>query len=197
MAVRGRFRPDWPRWSRSAHGWERPLADPVRACILVVDSIWSGKDRLWPRLCENWDSVLICDQRARRSPSSRQRGYRQRSSDDRLIESFDLVTTPQRAQACRYTQKMGPQARIAAISGLIPNIAMARFRLYASTCKLISVRTCGSVLVRKWVCPIQTFSVPKGCSTVARRSRITSGCCSRRASAASTVASCSQRLTRR
>jgi hypothetical protein len=57
-------------------------------------------------------------------------------------------------------------ARINATSGATPKICITRFKLYASTCRLISVLTRGSVLVKKCVLPIQAFSVPKGCSTV-------------------------------
>ena len=78
------------------------------------------------------------------------------------------------------------------MSGWAPKIASIRFRLYASTCRLISVRTRGSVLVRKWVAPIHALSVPKGCSAVCRRTRIDSGCASRRACTASSISSCSQ-----
>ena len=41
------------------------------------------------------------------------------------------------------------QARIAFMSGAIPTTRIARFRLYARMCKLISVLTRGIVLVRK------------------------------------------------
>ena len=58
---------------------------------------------------------------------------------------------------------------------LVPIMFIIRFMLYASTCRLISVLTRSSVLVRKCVEPIQAFSVPNGCSTVARRIRIASG----------------------
>jgi cytochrome c peroxidase len=40
-----------------------------------------------------------------------------------------------------------------------------RFMLYANTCRLISVLTLSSVLVKKWVDPIQAFSVSNGCFT--------------------------------
>ena len=40
----------------------------------------------------------------------------------------------------------------------VPMIAIRRFRLYARTCKLISVRTRGNVRVRKCVCPIQDWN---------------------------------------
>ena len=46
-------------------------------------------------------------------------------------------------------RKKGIQALIAAMSGAIPRICIARFMLYANTCKLISVLTRGIVLVRK------------------------------------------------
>ena len=61
------------------------------------------------------------------------------------------------------------QARIDCISVRAPKMLIARFMLYASTCRLISVRTLGSVLVRKWVAPIHALMVPKGCSTIRRR----------------------------
>src|SRR5262245_31626791 len=66
-------------------------------------------------------------------------------------------------------------ARIAAIRGCTPSIWISRFRLYASTCRLSSVRTFGSVFVRKCVAPIHDLSVPNACSTVCRRSRPASG----------------------
>ena len=50
-----------------------------------------------------------------------------------------------------------------------------RLRLYASTCRLISVPTRGSVRVRKWLYPIQCLIVPNVCSTVCRRTLIISG----------------------
>ncbi len=43
----------------------------------------------------------------------------------------------------------GDYPAIARISGCTPNIFIIRFKLYASTCKLISVLTRGSVFVRK------------------------------------------------
>jgi signal transduction histidine kinase len=43
---------------------------------------------------------------------------------------------------------------------------MTRFRLYASTWKLISVRTFRSLRINKCDAPIHAFSVPKQCSTV-------------------------------
>ena len=59
--------------------------------------------------------------------------------------------------------------RSASIAPLGPYMVMIRRRLYASTCKLISVCTRGRVFVRKCVAPIQDFSVPNTCSTVLRR----------------------------
>src|ERR1700686_1541745 len=47
--------------------------------------------------------------------------------------------------------------------------------------RLISVRTLSSVLVRKWVAPIQALRVPNGCSTVCRRTPMASGMRSSRA----------------
>lgn len=46
-------------------------------------------------------------------------------------------------------EEPAPHAFIAAISGLAPRILIVRFSLQARTCKLISVRTRDSVLVRK------------------------------------------------
>ena len=48
-----------------------------------------------------------------------------------------------------WRKGLSPYALIALISGPVPRILIARFKLYARTCKLISVRTRGSVLVRK------------------------------------------------
>ena len=45
----------------------------------------------------------------------------------------------------------------------VPIMFIIRFMLYANTCRLISVLTRSSVLVRKWVEPIQAFKVPNGC----------------------------------
>ena len=89
------------------------------------------------------------------------------------------------------------QALMAAIRVAIPTICITRFRLYASTCKLISVCTCSSVRIRKCLAPIQNLMVPKGCSTVCLRMRITFGLPSSRFCIASRTSSCSQRLTRR
>src|SRR5574343_943685 len=91
----------------------------------------------------------------------------------------------------------GGYPAIAWIRGCTPNILIIRFRLYANTCKLISVLTRGKVFVRKWVEPIQDFKVPKTCSTVRRRIFIASGVLARRASIRSKTLSCSQRLIRR
>ena len=49
---------------------------------------------------------------------------------------------------------------MASMRGFVPMIFIIRFMLYANTCKLISVLTRSSVLVRKWVEPIQAFKVP-------------------------------------
>src|ERR1022692_425133 len=98
---------------------------------------------------------------------------------------------------CRCEQKKGIQALIAAMSGAIPRICIARFRLYARTCKLISVLTRGNVLVRKCVAPIQALSVPKGCSTVCRRMRDALGVRFKRLCIASSTFSCSHRAMRR
>jgi hypothetical protein len=46
---------------------------------------------------------------------------------------------------------------------------MTRVRLQANTCKAISEATRGSVFIRKCVAPIRALIVPKGCSTVSRR----------------------------
>ena len=87
--------------------------------------------------------------------------------------------------------------RSAFIAPLVPYKLMIRRRLYASTCRLISVCTCARVFVRKCVAPIQNFSVPNTCSTVLRRCRILPGLVSRRRCIDSKTASCSQRRTRR
>src|SRR5674476_1364056 len=55
----------------------------------------------------------------------------------------------------------------------------------------------GSVFIRKWVAPIRALIVPKGCSTVSRRSRIFSGCSSSLRCTASRMCSCSHRVIRR
>jgi hypothetical protein len=52
------------------------------------------------------------------------------------------------------------QAVIACISCRALRISIARLVLYASTFKLISVRTFGNVLVRKCVAPIHGLTVP-------------------------------------
>jgi hypothetical protein len=62
-----------------------------------------------------------------------------------------------------------PQVRIAAINCRFPKIAIALFRLYAKTWRLISVLTFFKVLIWKCVEPVQAFKVPKGCSDVCRR----------------------------
>jgi hypothetical protein len=87
----------------------------------------------------------------------------------------------------------GFQSLIAAMRGAIPRICIARLRLYASTCKLISVLTRGKVLVRKCVAPIHALSVPKGCSTVWRRIRAARGVRFSRFCIVSNTSSCSQR----
>jgi hypothetical protein len=88
-------------------------------------------------------------------------------------------------------------AFIAWISAVVPKIFIALFKLYANTCRLISVRTRGNVLVRKCVEPIHAFSVPNGCSTVCRRSRAACGVWSSRRCMSSNTFSCSHRLTLR
>ena len=87
------------------------------------------------------------------------------------------------------------QAAIAAINGLIPTIH--------DPCKIISqdvqrhFGTCLSVFIWKCVDPIQDFIVPKGCSTVRRRTPMLSRFRSSRACTASRTVSCSQREIRR
>src|SRR6266850_997769 len=93
--------------------------------------------------------------------------------------------------------KKGFHALIAAMSGAVPKICIARFKLYASTCKLISVLTRGNVLVRKCVAPIHILSVPKGCSTVWRRIREARGVRLSRFCITSSTSSCSHREMRR
>ncbi len=63
--------------------------------------------------------------------------------------------------------------------------------------KLISVFTLGRRFIRKCAEPIQNLRVPKGCSTVLRRTVIMPGFRSSRSWAASRTASCSQRAMRR
>jgi len=72
----------------------------------------------------------------------------------------------------RRTHVGGDYAFIAAMSGWTPMMFMTRVRLYASTCRAISVATFGRRFIRKCVAPIRILSVPKGCSTVSRRWRI-------------------------
>jgi hypothetical protein len=48
-----------------------------------------------------------------------------------------------------FAKKTAYYAVIAFIRGLAPKICIIRFRLYANTCKLISVLTRSNVLVRK------------------------------------------------
>jgi hypothetical protein len=80
---------------------------------------------------------------------------------------------------------LGPCKRVKALMAFIifamPRRAIKRLKLYARTCRLISVATCSRPLVRKCVAPIQALIVPNGCSTVQRRVRIASGVCSSRA----------------
>ena len=77
----------------------------------------------------------------------------------------------------RLSIKLRPAA--ASIAPLGPYGLRIRRKLYASTCRLISVCTRGRVFVRKWVAPIQDFNVPNTCSTVLRRCRILPGLASR------------------
>ncbi len=63
------------------------------------------------------------------------------------------------------------------MSGAVPRICIARFMLYASTCKLISVLTRGTVLVEKCVaisysCPILQQLMSKIMSRRAANQRI-------------------------
>lgn len=73
-----------------------------------------------------------------------------------------------RARSCRPADNAskGPQALIASIKVPVPSILITRLRLYARTCRLISVLTFFSVLVRKCTLPIHSLIVPNGCSTV-------------------------------
>ena len=64
------------------------------------------------------------------------------------------------------TPKPCLQALNTSASAPIPTIFSTRLKLYDSTCRLISVPTPLSLVVRKCVAPIQNFSVPNGCSTV-------------------------------
>ncbi len=67
---------------------------------------------------------------------------------------------------------------MAAIRGFAPTIRSIRLKLYANTCRLISVLTFGNVFIKKCVAPIHALSVPKTCSTVDRRIFEASGACS-------------------
>lgn len=86
---------------------------------------------------------------------------------------------------------------IAAISCLVPTIFMTRVRLWASTCRAISLATRGSRLHQEVRRPHARNMVPKGCSTVSRRWRMASGSSSSLRRTASSTCSCSQRLIRR
>lgn len=88
-------------------------------------------------------------------------------------------------------------ARIVATIFWAPNRLIARFMLYASTCRLISVLTLGKVLVGKCVELVHDLKVPNGCSTSERQASMTTGFFLSRLSARSSTCSCTQRLTRR
>lgn len=79
----------------------------------------------------------------------------------------------------------------------VPRIFIIRFMLYARTFKLISVLTFGSLFIRKCVAPIHALSVPKGCSTVLRRTFAASGRLISRLCICSSRSSCSHRLMKR
>ena len=72
-----------------------------------------------------------------------------------------------------------------------PRRAMARLILSARVGRLASVATFPRLRNLKWLRSIQTFKVPKTCSTVLRRTRIASGQRSSRACIASITSSCS------
>ena len=58
---------------------------------------------------------------------------------------------PRRRFAAAAAEGAAAYRAIASIIGTTPMIRITRFKLYASTCKLISVLTCSSVRVRKCV----------------------------------------------
>ena len=66
----------------------------------------------------------------------------------------------------------GYYALIAWISCFGPRIFVTRVRLYARTLNAISVFTFFNRFIRKWVAPMRILMVPKGCSTVSRRTRM-------------------------
>jgi hypothetical protein len=126
------------------------------------------------------------------------RGPRIKSSSE-LIDSYSLSYALLRPKAAQEGRN-GPQPPTIFIAVMIlgiPRIAMTRLRLYASTCRLISVLTFSSRLVRKCVDPIQCFKVPNTCSMVRRRTVICCGFWSSRVWRRSSTSSCSQRRTRR
>jgi hypothetical protein len=84
-------------------------------------------------------------------------------------------------------------AWIALIKPPAPRMLITLFMLQARTCSAISVPTFLSVFIRKCVAPVQDFIVPKGRSTVWRRSRILAGFRSSRACTTSRTDSCSHR----
>ena len=95
-------------------------------------------------------------------PGALDRGCVKRADNKQLASTYNesvLENEPSSGES-------NVHARIDAMSGATPKICITRFKLYASTCRLISVLTRGNVLVKKCVLPIQAFSVPKGCSTV-------------------------------
>ena len=65
-----------------------------------------------------------------------------------------------RGHAERLGGAQAPANCIAFIVFAMPRMLITRFRLYASTCRLISVRTSSNLRVKKWVQPIQCLSVP-------------------------------------
>ena len=103
-----------------------------------------------------------------------------------------------RSRECRVNAAgVQPAGRSSAISRGSPSIEIIRLMLQARTFSAISVRTFPSRRMRKRVDPIQALMVPKGCSTVERRTVIGLSACLSRVSAASTSSSCSQRVMRR
>ncbi len=88
------------------------------------------------------------------------------AADTTVVISGRDRSGPRHCQTCRASAVEGglsPYALIASITGVVPRVLIARFKLYASSCQLISVPTRGSVRVRKWFDPIQVLSVPKTC----------------------------------
>lgn len=113
---------------------------------------------------------LVSVMRRRRSPLARgagrwrhqtfgraNGGFRLRlcaNSFGKRLQGVAVIATARRQRelqlhAAPARRALRPYALISAISVAAPRILITRRRLYANTCRLISVRTLGSVLVRK------------------------------------------------